>query len=427
MSKDNFLPPTGTRDIEPVAAEIRNEVVYKITSSYKKYGFNSIETPSLEKLENLLGKKGGENEKLIFKVLKRGEELKEALKNENIEENEIADFGLRYDLTVPLARYYAHYKDKLPKPFKVFQIGNVWRAERPQKGRYRQFTQCDIDIIGDPTPNCEVELIYVTCKTLHELGIKNFEIRINDREILKKISRDCGIKDDDKYRDFLIALDKLDKKSLDDIIEELRKKSFDEDVLLNIRNIFEGLKNGKAKENLLSENSPDEKYSQASKNLNLIISMVKSLLGDVNIKFDPMLVRGMDYYTGTIYEVSEINGHLSFGGGGRYNNMIGSFSGQDISACGFSLGFERIIDNFFSGENCRQSFDKKAALLYSSDKDNYSEVVALSEKLRSQYKIVSIFDRQKNMSNQLAKLKDMGFTHWGIYKGVETLVGEMDK
>ena len=167
--ENSFLPATGTRDIEPVAAEIRNEVINKITSSYKKYGFNSIETPCLEKLENLTGKKGGENEKLIFKILKRGDELKEALKGD-IAENNLADFGLRYDLTIPLARYYAHYKDALPKPFKVFQIGNVWRAERPQKSRYRQFTQCDIDIIGDDTHNCETELIYVTCKTLQELG-----------------------------------------------------------------------------------------------------------------------------------------------------------------------------------------------------------------------------------------------------------------
>ncbi|AKL98267.1 histidine--tRNA ligase [Endomicrobium proavitum] len=420
MSKESFLPATGTRDIEPISAQIRNDVIYKITSGYKKYGFNSIETPSLEKLENLVGKKGGENEKLIFKILKRGDELKEALKNGSADENDIADFGLRYDLTVPLARYYAHYKDKLPKPFKVFQIGNVWRAERPQKSRYRQFTQCDIDIIGDPTANCEIELIYVTCKTLQELKIKNFEVRINDRQILKKISENCGINNDNQYRDFLIALDKLDKKSLDDVIEELRKKSFAEDVLLKIKNTFESLKTG--------QNNQHENYLKSSDSLKLIIETVKTLLGDVSIRFDPALVRGMDYYTGTIYEVNEINGSISFGGGGRYNNMIGGFSGQDISACGFSLGFERIIDAFFSGSDAQNAgVVKKAALIYSSDKDNYCDIIKLSESFRSKYDVVSIFERQKNMANQLEKLKAVGFTHWGIFKSDNTVIDKLEK
>ncbi|MCL2335038.1 MAG: histidine--tRNA ligase [Endomicrobia bacterium] len=421
--ESSFLPATGTRDIEPVASETRNEVVNIITSNYKKYGFNSIETPCLEKLENLTGKKGGENEKLIFKILKRGDELKAALKD-GAAENDIADFGLRYDLTVPLARYYAHYKDNLPKPFKVFQIGNVWRAERPQKSRYRQFTQCDIDIIGDDTQNCEIELIYVTCKTLQELKIKNFEIRINDRHILKKISAECGITDDAQYRDFLIALDKLDKKSLEDIIEELRKKEFPENVLANVKNRFERIKNGEI---------PDlQSFDAAGKELSVIISSVKTLLPDINIRFDPMLVRGMDYYTGAIYEVNEINGGLSFGGGGRYDNMIGSFSGQQVSACGFSLGFERIIDYFFSGSDApAQSGRKKAALLYSDEKNSgdsngYCDAVTYSEKLRENYNTVSVFMRQKNLSNQLDKLKKIGFTHWGIFKGEETAIKEME-
>ncbi|MDR2426534.1 MAG: histidine--tRNA ligase [Endomicrobium sp.] len=427
MNKDSFLPPTGTRDIEPAAAEIRTNVINTITAIYKKYGFNFIETPCLEKLENLLGKKGGENEKLIFKVLKRGGELKEALQNIPFAENDLADFGLRYDLTIPLARYYARYKDKLPKPFKVFQIGSVWRAERPQKARYRQFTQCDIDIIGDPAPNCEIELIYVTCKTLHELKIKNFEIRINDRQILKKISRNCGINDDDKYRDFLISLDKLDKKSLDDIIEELGKKGFNKDILSNIKNTFEGLKSAAKSIDLLFKDDSDQEYLKTCKSLTAIIEGVKNLLGDVNIRFDPTLVRGMDYYTGTIYEVNEINEKNSFGGGGRYNNMIGSFSQQNVSACGFSLGFERIIDSFFSAASDNNGKKiKKAALLYSYG-DNFCDIIHYCEKLKENYCVVSIFDKQKNTANQLAKLKETGFTHWGIYKGENTIIAEMEK
>ena len=427
MGKDTFLPPTGTRDIEPFEAQTRDMVINAVSASFKKYGFNSVETPGIEKLENLIGKKGGENEKLIFKILKRGEELQGALGG-SLEENNLSDLGLRYDLTVPLARYYAHYKDKLPKPFKVFQIGNVWRAERPQKSRYRQFTQCDIDIIGDPSPNCEIELIYVTCKTLKELGINNFEVRINDRQILKKISKDCGIKSEDKHRDFLIALDKLDKKSLDDIIEELKNKGFEESVLANIKNIFGSLKINADLPAGNESASEDAAYYKACKNLNDIINSVRNLSGEINIRFDPMLVRGMDYYTGAIYEVNEINGRLSFGGGGRYDNMIGVFSGgQEVCACGFSLGFERIIDAFFS-DSARGGHLKKAALLYSPDKDNYPDIVNLSETLRKEYEVVSIFDRQKNMSNQLEKLKSIGFTHWGLFKGTkgsETVMEEM--
>lgn len=427
MAKENFLPATGTRDIDPAAAEIRDNAADIIISNYKKYGFNSIETPSLEKIENLTGKKGGENEKLIFKILKRGKELEEILKKGGTEENMLADFGLRYDLTVPLARYYAHYKDNLPKPFKVFQIGNVWRAERPQKSRYRQFTQCDIDIIGDPSPNCEVELIYVICKTLRELKIKNFEVRINDRQILKKISADCGVKGEELYRDFLIALDKLDKKSPDEIIEELGKKGFGQDILLKIEDRFEAFKGGTGGADLLSGvDGADAAYNQACKNLSFIISSVKSLLGDINIRFDPLLVRGMDYYTGTIYEVNEINGSISFGGGGRYNNMIGLFSGQEISACGFSLGFERIIDAFFSGDKAKNiKAAQKAALMYSSKNDDYPEVLAYCEQLRNKFPVVSVFDRQKNLSSQLDKLKKIGFTHWGFYKGSQTQISEM--
>ncbi len=427
MAKENFLPATGTRDIDPAAAEIRDNAADIIISNYKKYGFNSIETPSLEKIENLTGKKGGENEKLIFKILKRGKELEEVLKKGGSEENVLADFGLRYDLTVPLARYYAHYKDNLPKPFKVFQIGNVWRAERPQKSRYRQFTQCDIDIIGDPSPNCEIELIYVTCKTLRELKIKNFEVRINDRQILKKIGADCGVEGEERYRDFLIALDKLDKKTPEEIIEELREKKFDEPVLVGIKNKFESLKNGSENIDIASGmKDPDEIYAKSCKNLSFIISSVKSLFGDINIRFDPLLVRGMDYYTGTIYEVNEINGSISFGGGGRYNNMIGLFSGQNVSACGFSLGFERIIDAFFSGDKAKNiKAAQKAALMYSSKDDDYPEVLAYCERLRNKFPVVSVFDRQKNLSSQLDKLKKIGFTHWGFYKGSQTQISEM--
>ncbi|MCL2798674.1 MAG: histidine--tRNA ligase [Endomicrobia bacterium] len=425
MIKDVFTPPKGMRDIEPAASEIRNKVVGGIISCYKKYGFNSIDTPSLEKMENLTSKKGGENEKLIFKILKRGDELKETLK-EGAQENDLADFGLRYDLTVPLARYYAHFKDKLPKPFKAFQIGNVWRAEKPQQSRYRQFTQCDIDIIGDSTPNCETELIYVTCKTLQSLEIKNFEIRINDRRILKRIILNCGVTDDG-YRDFLIALDKLDKKSLDDIIEELRKKGFEETVLANVKKVFEDFKARRSRIDLQEgAGASDENYAKACKELLKIISSVKSLLGDTIIRFDPMLVRGMDYYTGTIYEVNEINGNMSFGGGGRYDNMIGSFSGQQEPACGFSLGFERIIDSFFSG-GIKPACGIKAAVLYDPEKDAYPEAVKYCEKAMNDYETVSVFVRQKNVSNQLEKLKETGFTHWGFFKGENTQICKLEK
>ena len=373
MGKDTFLPPTGTRDIEPFEAQTRDMVINAVSASFKKYGFNSVETPSLEKLENLIGKKGGENEKLIFKILKRGDELKESLgaqeenfsQENSLQENTLSDLGLRYDLTIPLARYYAHFKDKLPKPFKVFQIGNVWRAERPQKSRYRQFTQCDIDIIGDASPACEIELIYVICKTLRELNIKNFEIRVNDRRILRAISRACGIESESEYRDFLIAFDKLDKKPLEEVVSELKDKNFPESVLKNVKKMFQKLaenKNSIDTPRALLDKIESEEYLKACENIENIIKSVRSLCEGIIIRFDPSLVRGMDYYTGTIFEVNEINGRISFGGGGRYDNMIGSFSGQDVCACGFSLGFERIIDAFFSKAGEIFQTPKKAAI-----------------------------------------------------------------
>jgi histidyl-tRNA synthetase len=252
---------------------------------------------------------------------------------------------------------------------------------------------------------------------LHELGIKNFEIKINDRQILKKISEKCGVTGDERYRDFLIALDKLDKKTTEEIADELKNKGFNERVLEKIKSFCSDMASNNASAVYLDE-------SEALKN---IISSAEKLLPEVNIKFEPTLVRGMDYYTGTIYEVKETGGRMSFGGGGRYNNMIGSFSGQDISACGFSLGFERIIDAFFSDPAARKNVNlKKAALLYSSDKDKYCDIVRLSESVRNAYDVVSIFERRKNMSNQLEKLKSIGFTHWGLFKGAETVISEME-
>ena len=404
-------PVTGMKDMLPREMEIRDYLIGLIKETYKTYGFCSIETPCVEHIENLCSKQGGDNEKLIFKILKRGEKLKIDTAKE---ENDLVDGGLRYDLTVPLARYYANHSNELPAPFKALQIGNVWRADRPQKGRFRQFMQCDIDILGEPTNLAEIELILATTTTLGKLGFKNFEIRINERRILKAMAAYSGFAEED-YDTVFIILDKMDKIGLDGVAEELAKEGYAKESIDKYLGLFKGVEeagNGidgicyiaKTLEGFLEED--------VEKNLLEIINSVNAAKqADFKLVFDPTLVRGMSYYTGTIFEIAMPELGAACGGGGRYDKMVGKFTGQDVPACGFSIGFERIVLLLMeSGFTVPMQRPKVAYLIekgYPADK--LVDVIAKAQEERQAGKQVLVVRMNKNKKFQKEKLAAEGY------------------
>lgn len=333
-------PVTGMKDMLPREMEIRDYVIQLVKDTYKTYGFLSMETPCVEHIENLCSKQGGDNEKLIFKILKRGEKLK----LETAEtEDDLVDGGLRYDLTVPLARYYANHANELPLPFKAMQIGNVWRADRPQKGRFRQFMQCDIDILGESSNLAEIELILATTAMLGKLDFRNFTVCVNDRNILKAMAAYSGFKEED-YDEVFIALDKMDKIKAEGVSAELQEMGYGKEQVDTYLSLFEETSADVAGIRYLKEKLGDCLSDAAAEGLEMIISSVNAAKDcEFNICFDPTLVRGQSYYTGTIFEVRMDDFGGSVAGGGRYDKMIGKFTGQDTPACGFSIGFERIV------------------------------------------------------------------------------------
>jgi histidyl-tRNA synthetase len=336
-------PVNGMKDILPAEMEIRDYVTSVIKDTYRSFGFTPIETPCMENIANLSNKQGGENEKLIFKVLKRGEKLNlETAK----EEADVVDFGMRYDLTVPLSRFYANHANDLSTPFKALQIGSVWRADRPQRGRYRQFTQCDIDILGEPSNLAEIELITATTTTIGRLGFKNFEIRINERRILKAMAAYSGFEEKD-YDSIFITLDKMDKIGLEGVAAELEEEGYAKESIDKYLELFELLKDRKDVAEgvaFLKDKLGDFLDQEVADSLTEIATAVNATKNaEFTLVFDPTLVRGMSYYTGTIFEIAMPELGAACGGGGRYDKMIGKFTGNDVPACGFSIGFERII------------------------------------------------------------------------------------
>ncbi|MBR6665635.1 MAG: histidine--tRNA ligase [Lachnospiraceae bacterium] len=336
-------PVTGMKDILPEEMQIRDYVISVIKDTYAKFGFTSIETPCMENIANLTNKQGGDNEKLIFKILKRGEKL-------NVEaattEEEVVDGGLRYDLTVPLVRYYSNNAANLPSPFKSLQMGNVWRADRPQRGRYRQFMQCDIDILGEPSNLAEIELILATTTTIGKLGFKNFQIRINDRQILKAMAAYSGFAEE-SYDSVFITLDKMDKIGLDGVKAELIANGFAEASVEKYLNLFaelDKIETAVDKVAYLANTLEGVLAQDVHEGLLEIINSVEATKNaQFDMVFDATLVRGMSYYTGTIFEIAIPEFGGSCGGGGRYDKMVGKFAGNDVPACGFSIGFERIV------------------------------------------------------------------------------------
>lgn len=336
-------PVNGMKDILPAEMEIRDYVTSVIKDTYRSFGFTPIETPCMENIANLSNKQGGENEKLIFKVLKRGEKLNLETAKEEVD---VVDFGMRYDLTVPLSRFYANHANDLPTPFKALQIGSVWRADRPQRGRYRQFTQCDIDILGEPSNLAEIELITATTTTIGRLGFKNFEIRINERRILKAMAAYSGFEEKD-YDSIFITLDKMDKIGLEGVAAELGEEGYAKESIDKYLELFELLKDRKDVAEgvaFLKDKLGDFLDQEVADSLTEIATAVNATKNaEFTLVFDPTLVRGMSYYTGTIFEIAMPELGAACGGGGRYDKMIGKFTGNDVPACGFSIGFERII------------------------------------------------------------------------------------
>ncbi|MCS6875168.1 MAG: histidine--tRNA ligase [Pyrinomonadaceae bacterium] len=336
---ERIQPARGTRDFLPEDIRRREYVVRIIREVYESYGFEPLETPAIENLETLLGKYGEEGNQLIFKILKRGEKLREALQAEEIKENELADLALRYDLTVPFARVIANYSDKLPKFFKRYQIQPVWRADRPAHGRFREFYQCDLDAIGSRSPLVEAEIFQVIRDVLEKLGFSDFEIRLNHREVLREVVARVGIPQE-KQLDAIIAIDKLDKVGYEGVLLEMLKKGISN---ASAERLLGFLRSCSQKEDnveiLASVKDFIGEKGEGLKNLEEILK-----LNDVEqLKLDVSLARGLDYYTGAIMEVSVGDLKSSIGGGGRYDNLIGMFSRTPIPACGFSLGLERIL------------------------------------------------------------------------------------
>ena len=363
----------------------------------------------MESIGNLNSKQGGENEKLIFKILKRGEKLNLA---EAKEEMDLVDGGLRYDLTVPLVRFYANHANELPSPFKALQIGNVWRADRPQRGRYRQFMQCDIDILGEPSNLAEIELILATTTTLGKLGFQDFVIRINERRILKAMAAYSGFAEED-YDTVFIILDKMDKIGADGVKAELVESGFAAEAADKYMSLFDELTANGNSVAWLAEKLGDFLETEVSQNLSEIIDSVRATkASEFEITFDPTLVRGMSYYTGTIFEIAIPQFGGSCGGGGRYDKMVGKFTGKDVPACGFSIGFERII--LLMMENGFQIPGQPKKIAYLIEKgvsgDRLCEVIAQAQEARKNGDQILVARMNKNKKFQKEQLTKEGYT-----------------
>ena len=402
---------TGMKDILPEEMFIRDYLINIIKKTYGSFGFTSIETPAMEHIENLLSKQGGDNEKLIFKILKRGEKLK----LENIkDENDLVDAGLRYDLTLPLARYYSNNQANLPNPFKALQIGNVYRADRPQKGRFRQFTQCDIDILGEASNLAEIELILATTKALSEIAKgKHFAVRINDRRILMAMALYAGY-DEDNISNVFIILDKMDKIGMDGVKKELTELDGEEKCSKYL-SLFEGLKDNtdavlslKVKLKGFIEDGVLEGLCE------IMDTVLEVNTNDFSLVFDPTLVRGMGYYTGTIFEVSMEGFSGSVAGGGRYDKMIGRFTGNDTPACGFSIGFERIITILLDAGFKIPDESRKIAFLYEKNIDGnvLKDILKEATSLRNEGNIVLVSKMNKQKKFQKEGLEKQGYTEF---------------
>ncbi len=396
-------PPRGMRDFLPAEKARRERVLGVIRSVYSAHGFDEIETPVMEESDRLHSGLGGDNEKLGFAVLKRG--LKADDLTEAADPLDLADLGLRFDLTVPLARFYATHRSELPAVFRSIQIASVWRAERPQKGRYRQFIQADIDIIGEAGPLAEIELMTATAATVDALGLTGWSIRVNDRRLLVGMLEALGF-DAKDHDSALITIDKLDKIGQDGVVAELREKGLPGDALERFFRRPQTMELLSFGERLIAKGLPPGADAAVIAHLAAIGLAVDAGQGSPVVEFDPFLVRGMGYYTGTIFEISHPLSTSALGGGGRYDGMIGRFLGTDVPAAGFSIGFERIVDLVESTETTDAD---AVALIYDVDID-LPALMRLKAGLVAEGKRVRLERAPRNLKPLLAQLAASGFT-----------------
>ncbi len=397
-------PVRGTRDISPEEMKLRKELEDKILSAFKSAGYNHIETPAIENLDLLMDSEGGENLRMLFTIAKRGKKFKPT---ENSTVSDLCDTGLRYDLTLPLSRYYSNNKESLENPFKSIQIGNVYRAERPQKGRFRSFKQCDIDIIGDHTIGAEIDLIHTISKALLEVGLDNFVIHLSDRKLLNAYIESFGF-DKDQVGTIAISLDKLDKIGKDKVIDELVSKGLNKEKITELVN--------KAQDISLEEVKKLTGLDETCSNLERIIKAVNETSdGKYKIEFDFSLVRGMGYYTGPIFEIKWGEDAKSIAGGGRYDDMIGKTSKTSEPAVGFSIGFERLVDILMNVVELESEPVKKVLLLCDANKDNMADVISVADKFRAEGYVVSMANKKKNLGKQINKAKDKGYSYLYVY------------
>ena len=403
----NAQPVRGTKDFLPKEMQIRDTVMKIITDTYKSFGFSHIQAPMMEDINRLDHSDGGENLALIFKILKRGEKLDIANAQK---ENDLVDMGLRYDLTVPLARYYANNQAVLPKPFKALHVDRVFRAERPQKGRLREFYQCDIDILGDASYEAEKELIYVTSQAMLNIGFKDFKIRVNDRRLLNDMILWCGF-EQEQANSVCITFDKMDKIGLDGVEKELQEKGFNAPAIQKFKTLLSDRAFG-------TLDFCKMYVSDLS-----VLDGIKSVLDVSNqlsankysVEFDPSLVRGQGYYTGMVFEISCGDYASSVGGGGRYDKMIGKELGTDVPAVGFSIGFERICDVLQEHpEILKVELPKQLTLIY-NDTDDFTKVIKKAEELRSLGFSVNMQKRSKKLGKQLDGLIANGVQYSFIF------------
>ncbi len=414
IARDLVVPPRGMRDLLPEEVALRDRVSAAILDTYVAWGYRHIETPALENIRNLTAGQGGDNEKLIFKVLKRGEEVQDWAKAESLDA--LVDLGLRFDLTVPLVRYYAHNRAKLPRLFKAIQMGPVWRAERPQRGRFRQFVQCDIDVIGSASPLVEVELCAATAAALEKAGFRGFTIRLNDRRVLEGLARRCGFAED-RFGAVFVSIDKLDKIGREGVVAELHSHGHDAGAVGRLDAVLAGLSAPLADaEAFRAALAPAAEEAPVYDGLAAIAAALRAAAGGAyRVQLDPTLVRGMGYYTGPVFEIAYKDYPFSIAGGGRYDRMIGRLLGEDVPACGFSIGFERIITILQEEAAAAAKGARRIAIIVDADA-NPAQGLAEAARLRDAGDEATLLPREKNLGRQLKALSADGYSAFAILR-----------